>query len=643
MNQNYLFSFLQPFSPLINLLIFTLFCLERKILAVDFHYTACNVPTTCGSQEIKFPFYIPDQQESFCEHPGFELSCRNNKTPILTLPNNDDYTIQEIFYQNQSLRVSNSVVSDAEESYCIPPIKNISIPYDRFKLASNQRELVLLSGCNLTGAKEFSQYKVNCSGQKMDDSVLALFGDDPVLGNASEKCREAVVAAVDVGEEGGVEDMLRRGFVMEWMASNCSICEASGGICGFDKSTYRFNCFCPDRPHSWHCAPKGRGKGFVIKVAAGTSAVGIGGLIILAFYFRKKFSTGNGIFSGLMKKDDCENIEAFLRDNMHLALKRYSFKNVTKMTNNFRDKLGEGGFGSVYKGKLSNGSQVAVKVLDKSKDNGEAFINEVASISRTSHVNIVTLLGFCFKDHIRVLIYEFVPNGSLEKLIHEESALNGYHHLKWETLHQIAIGIARGLEYLHCRCNTRILHFDIKPHNILLDNDFCPKISDFGLAKLCPKRESIVSMTGVRGTIGYIAPEVFCRNIGRVSHKSDVYSYGMMILDMVGARKNINAESDHSSEYFPQWIYRRLELDEELGFWSSMNENDKERARKMIIVGLWCIQTHPSNRPPMYRVVEMLQGNLDSLEIPPKSFLSSPPRLPADANIDFDSSSSLIL
>ncbi|GKU90281.1 hypothetical protein SLEP1_g4291 [Rubroshorea leprosula] len=386
-----------------------------------------------------------------------------------------------------------------------------------------------------------------------------------------------------------------------------------------------------------------RGKGFVIKVAAGTSAVGIGGLIILAFYFRKTFSTGNGIFSGLMKKDDCENIEAFLRDNMHLALKRYSFKDVTKMTNNFRDKLGEGGFGYVYKGKLSDGSQVAVKVLKKSKDNGEAFTNEVASISRTSHVNIVTLLGFCFKGHIRVLIYEFVPNGSLEKLIHEESALNGDHHLKWETLHQIAIGIARGLEYLHCRCNTRILHFDIKPHNILLDNDFCPKISDFGLAKLCPKRESIVSMTGVRGTIGYIAPEVFCRNIGRVSHKSDVYSYGMMILDMVGARKNINAESDHSSEYFPQWIYRRLELDEELGFWSSMNENDEERARKMIIVGLWCIQTHPSNRPPMYRVVEMLKGNLNSLEIPPESFLSSPPRPPADANIDFDSSSSLIL
>ncbi|GLT91848.1 hypothetical protein SLE2022_097160 [Rubroshorea leprosula] len=310
------------------------------------------------------------------------------------------------------------------------------------------------------------------------------------------------------------------------------------------------------------------------------------------------------------------------------------------MTNKFRDKLGEGGFGAVYKGKLSDGCQVAVKVLNKMKDNGESFMNEVASISRTSHVNIVNLLGFCFEDHKRALIYEFVPNGSLEKFIHQENPLNADNQLKWETLYNIAVGIARGLEYLHRGCNMRILHFDIKPHNILLDDDLCPKISDFGLAKLCPRKESMVSMTDARGTIGYIAPEVFFRSIGRVSHKSDVYSYGMMVLEMVGERENVNAKSDHSSEYFPQWIYRRLELDEEPGIWSITNEHDKERARKMTIVGLWCIQTNPSDRPPMCRVLEMLQGNLNSLEIPPKPFFSSPPRLPTEA--DVSSASSLI-
>ncbi|XVF50547.1 hypothetical protein PTKIN_Ptkin04bG0110000 [Pterospermum kingtungense] len=125
--------------------------------------------------------------------------------------------------------------------------------------------------------------------------------------------------------------------------------------------------------------------------------------------------------------------------------------------------------------------------------------------------------------------------------------------LAWEKLHEIAIGIARGLEYLHRGCSTRILHFDTKPHNILLDEDFFPKISDFGLAKQCPK-DSAISMMDARGTVGYIAPELFSRNFGKLSHKSDVYSFGMMVLEMVGGRKNIDRSADHSSEiYYPHW------------------------------------------------------------------------------------------
>ncbi|KAG5603868.1 hypothetical protein H5410_025360 [Solanum commersonii] len=138
-----------------------------------------------------------------------------------------------------------------------------------------------------------------------------------------------------------------------------------------------------------------------------------------------------------------------------------------------------------------------------------------------------------------------MPNGSLEKFIYEERS-ERVRQLDWPILYQIALGIARGLEYLHRGCTTRILHFDIKPHNILLDEDFFPKISDFGLAKLCMKKESIVSMLGARGTIGYIAPEIVCRNLGGVSHKSDVYSYGMMVLEMVGGRKNVDVGVDRT-------------------------------------------------------------------------------------------------
>uniref|UniRef100_A0A2N9GA95 Protein kinase domain-containing protein n=1 Tax=Fagus sylvatica TaxID=28930 RepID=A0A2N9GA95_FAGSY len=328
-----------------------------------------------------------------------------------------------------------------------------------------------------------------------------------------------------------------------------------------------------------------------------------------------------------------KSVEAFLKNRGPPGIRRYNYSDIKTMTNSFKDKLGQGGYGGVYKGKLQDGCPVAVKVLKESKGNGEEFINEVASISRTSHVNIVTLKGFYFEGSKRALIYEFLPNGSLEKFIFKGNTSNVDHQLGWETLYKIAVGIARGLEYLHRGCNTRILHFDIKPHNILLDENFCPKISDFGLAKICPREKSIISMVGARGTIGYIAPEVFCRNFGGVSHKSDVYSYGMMVLEMVGGRKNIDVNVDCTSEiYFPHWIYKRLELDEELGLQGLLNEADQEGVRKMILVSLWCIQTDPSNRPSMSRVVDMLEGSLDSLQIPPKPFLSSPSRSPTDSS-----------
>ncbi|KAI8539053.1 hypothetical protein RHMOL_Rhmol09G0151400 [Rhododendron molle] len=341
--------------------------------------------------------------------------------------------------------------------------------------------------------------------------------------------------------------------------------------------------------------------------------------ILLFCIIMKKFSKSESTFFWKKKTENYRNIEAFLKNCGYLSLKRYSYSDIKKITDSFRTKLGQGGFRCVFKGMLENDCLVAVKVLKELKGNGEDFINEVATISRTSHVNIVTLLGFCFEGRHRALIYEFMPSRSLDNFIHDGGS-STYRQLGWDAMYRIAVGIARGLEYLHRGCKTRILHFDIKPHNICLDGDFCPKISDFGLAKLCPQKESIISLTGARGTAGYIAPEVFSRNFGGVSHKSDVYSYGMMVLEMVGGRKNISVKVDRTSEiYFPHWVYKRLELDEELRLHGITDEDDEANAsaRKMIIVGLWCIQTDPSNRPSMSRVVEMLEGSTESLQIPP--------------------------
>ncbi|KAL6321157.1 hypothetical protein AAG906_012929 [Vitis piasezkii] len=248
------------------------------------------------------------------------------------------------------------------------------------------------------------------------------------------------------------------------------------------------------------------------------------------------------------------------------------------MTYNFKHKVGQGGFGYVYKGKLK-WRIVAIKMLVMSKANGQDFINEVATIGRIHHVNVVRLVGFCIQRSKWALIHDYMPNGSLDN---------------WERLYKIALGVGRGIEYLHQGCDMQILHFDIKPHNILLDEDFTPKVSDFGLAKLYSTDESIVSVTAARGTLGYIAPELFYKNIGGVSFKADVYSFGMLLLEMVGKRKNVNAFAEHSSQiYFHH------------GF---MIDMIKERTWK------WEI--------PL-RMKKMLEGEIELLKMPPKPTLWS--------------------
>ncbi|KAJ9189241.1 hypothetical protein P3X46_000558 [Hevea brasiliensis] len=310
-------------------------------------------------------------------------------------------------------------------------------------------------------------------------------------------------------------------------------------------------------------------------------------------------------------------IEEFLQSHNNLMPIRYSYSNIRKITGGFKEKLGEGGFGSVYKGKLRSGQFVAVKILDKSKADGQDFINEVATIGKIHHVNVVRLIGFCADRTKQALIYEFMSKGSLNNYI---DCHKGSISLSWEKLYEISLGVAHGIEYLHQGCDMQILHFDIKPHNVLLDENFTPKISDFGLAKFYPTKGSIASLTAKRGTLGYMAPEIFYKNIGRVSNKADVYSFGQLVLEIADRGKKVNGFAASLSEvYSPFRVYDQL---------SSGNlpiedtaEEENIKARKMIITGLWCVQFQPSDRPAMNKVVEMLEGDIESLQMPPRPVL----------------------
>lgn len=320
--------------------------------------------------------------------------------------------------------------------------------------------------------------------------------------------------------------------------------------------------------------------------------------------------------------------ENFIKTYRSTLVTSYSYKEIKKMTDSFKEKLGEGGYGRVYKGRLQDGRLVAVKVLDKSNSESQDFINEVATIGRIHHVNIINLFGFCLEGSKQALVYEYMPNGSLGDMLSKRGASLS---VGMEKLLEIAVGIAHGITYLHRGCESRILHLDIKPQNILLDQDFTPKISDFGLAKVYSRHRSAVTLTGPKGTYGFIAPEIFMRNLGNPSDKSDVYSFGMLLLEMAGERTS-NAETNKGSSsaeaYFPEWIYDRLRKEQtSIKSSHSVVEEDCLASRKMLMVGLWSIQVNPRDRPSMAMVVEMLSSSIEVLEMPPKPFFFSPPSM----------------
>ncbi|GLT67560.1 hypothetical protein SLA2020_398580 [Shorea laevis] len=213
------------------------------------------------------------------------------------------------------------------------------------------------------------------------------------------------------------------------------------------------------------------------------------------------------------------------------------------------------------------------------------------------------------------LVYEFMENGSLDKYLFGERDT-----IEWEKLHEIAIGTAKGITYLHEECQQRIIHYDIKPANILLDANFFPKVADFGLAKLCNRDLSHVSNTGYRGTPGYSAPECFMKNLP-TTYKCTVYSFGMVLFEIVGRRRNTIMSSPESLDWFPKHVWENYKKGEliEMTKTCGIEEKDREKAEKMSMVALWCVQDSPEARPPMSVVVKMLEGGVDIMP-PPKPF-----------------------
>ncbi|PON46064.1 S-receptor-like serine/threonine-protein kinase [Trema orientale] len=289
----------------------------------------------------------------------------------------------------------------------------------------------------------------------------------------------------------------------------------------------------------------------------------------------------------------------------------FGYRDLQNATKNFSEKIGGGGFGSVFKGTLPDSTTVAVKKLQSVSQGEKEFRTEVSIIGTIQHINLVRLRGFCCKGTKRLLVYEFVSNGSLASHLFHQNKL---HVLEWKRRYQIALGIARGLVYLHEKCRDCIIHCDIKPENI---PEFCPKVGDFGLAKHIGREFSRV-LTTMRGTRGYLAPE-WIAGVA-ITSKADVYSYGMMLFEFVSGRRNSEQfESDGKLNYFPSLAAKVVvEGGNVLGLLDPKLEGnaDIEEVERVCKVACWCIQDNEAHRPSMGQVVQILEGIIE-VKLPP--------------------------
>ncbi|XVF77905.1 hypothetical protein PTKIN_Ptkin14bG0085300 [Pterospermum kingtungense] len=314
---------------------------------------------------------------------------------------------------------------------------------------------------------------------------------------------------------------------------------------------------------------------------------------------------------------DKQTVERFIEHMLEEKPVRFSSQLLEIFTSNYSTKLGQGGYGAVYKGHFPDGQPLAVKVLNSNgidKRIEEQFMAEVNTIGWTYHRNLLRLYGFCFEANTKALVYEYMENGSLDKLLFENK-----HEIEWDKLYEITVGAARGLEYLHHFSQRRIIHYDIKPANVLLDSNFCPKIADFGLAKLCNRDSTNITMSRVGGTPGYAAPEVYMPF--PLSYKCDVYSFGVMLFEIVGRRRNFDVDLGESQEWFPKHVWEKFDKGELDVVWDNcgIEEKDREKAKTMVSVALWCVQYLPEARPSMRDVVKILEGGAEAAT-PPNPF-----------------------
>ncbi|XP_072993956.1 cysteine-rich receptor-like protein kinase 19 isoform X1 [Typha latifolia] len=625
--------------------------------------TANQSPTRVGKFTSTSSILTIDGSDrpSYCGHPDFHLTCINNNSTLLISINGLSYQVTHVDVARRALTLV-AVLFVGQE--CPQPIYDTTFASSDFQYTDDDVNLTVYFNCTEKPTSASMLYTIECLSEVVPHpSYYALYeGGDSDAGDKCSSVTEVpinrTVAEKLMKSNSSFGDALREGFELRWIIGSgwCGACIESGGVCGYNASSPRNpTCFCRYGSFGGSCPAGDQSEGstgkskkgtligrkkrlFIIVTAASLTIFIIFVLLCLQWNRRRRIGNKKLFSQQPLANNLWENEE---RGSEFLV---FDFLTIANATNNFsaENKLGQGGFGPVYKGQLPDGQEIAVKRLARNSGQGLLeFKNEILVIANLQHINLVKLLGYSVQGEEKILIYEFMPNKSLDFFLFDQTqgAL-----LDWPKRLHIIEGVAQGLLYLHKHSRLKIIHRDLKASNILLDGCMNSKISDFGLARIfCTNEDQGIFTNKVAGTFGYISPEYAAD--GRFSVKSDVFSFGVLLLEIVSGKRNagVNQYGDFPNLLGYAWEVwkegRWLELvDPLLGDGYSMDE-----MMQCIHVALLCVQEKPGDRPTMSGVATML-GSESSMALPdPKQpgFFNLRGRAEADESSDIDETCSV--
>ncbi|XP_039163792.1 LEAF RUST 10 DISEASE-RESISTANCE LOCUS RECEPTOR-LIKE PROTEIN KINASE-like 1.2 isoform X1 [Eucalyptus grandis] len=585
------------------------------------------VPYPCGDQEISYPFKH-NERPNHCGFPGYELGCDGDN---LTLSMESlKYWVIHIDWSTHILEVART---DLWDDICPETHVNTTLNCSLFNYASTYPNSTLFYDCDSSPSLQpYYWFPCPWSGDGYFAPNATIENPLHEICNISVPVPFSHIEALglppppkDSDDRATISEFLKKGFEITWIAdtSQCENCNKSGGRCGYDWIRHQFNCFCPDGAHSPTCNGKrvrgsfpsresNRRKKLVVGFAsAGGTAGGIAIIVAIIIFIyrsrqRKKYNQSSfasrSTSSIYFSRTDSE------KGNVYHGLPIFDYDELKNATNNFDPaaELGDGGFGTVFKGKLQDGRVVAVKRLYESNyKRVEQFVNEVEILARLRHPNLVSLYGCTSRQSRRLLlVYEYVPNGTVADHIHGDLAKPG--SPPWSTRLNIAIETANALVYLHA---SVVIHRDVKTNNILLNENFSVKVADFGLSRLFPLNATHVS-TAPQGTPGYVDPEY--HQCYQLTEKSDVYSFGVVLMELISSlpavditrhRHEINLSALAISKIQSHALHELV--DPNLGF--DTDYRTGEMITAVAELGFQCLEQGHDMRPSMEEVLKTLK------------------------------------